>query len=151
MSSNIFSTPNSKKSKVSYPELFNKEIDIPESVMEMLNVTNSSPATWFACQQNKVIIDNDIGGASVVYNFLDPPSTYKSFWQKFYKIYHSKHKPKLMMAVCRNCGQEFNYKNSSSGLKRHAAIHKKSDEYDKEQLDDIIIKKRNAITNNNII
>ena len=45
MSSNIFSTPNSKKSKVSYPELFNKEIDIPQSVMEMSNVTNSSPAT----------------------------------------------------------------------------------------------------------
>ena len=53
--------------------------------------------------------------------------------------------------VCRNCGQEVNYKNGNYGLKRHAAIHKKSDEYVKEQLDDIRIKKINSITNNNII
>ena len=144
MSSNIFSTPNSKKSKVSYPELFNKEIDIPQSVMEMSNVT--SPATTlFACQENEVIIDNDIGGASVVYKFVDPPSTCKSIWWKFYKIYASKHKSKSKMAVCRNCGQEVNYKNGLSGLKRHAAIHKKSDESVKEQLDDIRIKKRNNL------
>ena len=30
-------------------------------------------------------------------------------------------------------------------MKRHAAIHKKSDEYVKEQLDDIRIKKRNNL------
>ena len=49
------------------------------------------------------------------------------------------------MAVCRNCGQEVNCKNGSSGLKRHAAIHKKSDESGKEQLDDIRIKKGNNL------
>ena len=43
--------------------------------MEMSNVTNSNPATLFACQENEVMIDNDIGGASVVYNFLDPSTS----------------------------------------------------------------------------